>query len=50
MSTSPQAEREKCRVLGHMYVVTYRRPLRKLFRKVYALRCWGCDLDVREWG
>jgi len=33
-----------------MYVVTYRRPLRKWFRRVYTLRCWDCDLDVREWG
>ena len=51
MSTSPQTEfSHTCHRNGHHYVLVYRRPLRKLFRKVYALRCWFCDLDVRKWG
>lgn len=35
---------------SHAYVVTYRRPWYKLFRPVYSLRCWHCDLNVRNWG
>lgn len=30
----------------HLEVLVYRRPLRRLFRKLYVIRCWECDLEI----
>lgn len=35
-----------CDTGNHMLVTTYRRPLRRVFRKQSALRCWECDLRI----
>ena len=32
----------------HMYVVIFRRPWRRLWRKTNVLRCWHCDLEIAE--
>lgn len=37
-----------CDRFGHLLVVTYSRPWRRLFRIVHHLRCWDCDLRVTE--
>ena len=37
-----------CDAGDHLLMTTYRRPLRRAFRKQMTLRCWECDLQVRE--
>jgi len=32
----------------HSFIITYRRPWQLCWRKVYAIRCWECELDIRE--
>lgn len=37
-----------CTIDEHLLIVTYYRPWRRLFRRVYLLRCWQCDLDLAD--
>ena len=32
----------------HLLVMVYTRPWRRFFRKTNELRCWECDLIVRD--
>ena len=39
---------ERCQPTHHAYIVVYRRPLRRLFRKTFVLLCCRCNLLIEE--
>lgn len=39
-----------CDQLGHLPVVTVKRPWRRLFRPEYHIRCWECNFTAGPFG
>lgn len=36
----------ECVTCDHLLTIVYMRPLRRLWRKTFVVRCWYCDLKV----